>query len=273
MTNEFRTTHFSLKHRLVARVSQLLDGVVYTQRRGIIRGMKRRGGLGFVPEFFGSEDTPELRLFRELDLRDQVIYDIGAFEGLMTLFFSRRARQVITYEPNPASYARVEENLRLNNIQNVTLRQLAVGEHAAASTLTVDPLMPGAASADSNISELIRNSGGAVNTIDIQIVRLDDDIRDNDLPDPDFVKIDVEGFELSALRGMQQTIARSQPRVYMEMHGTTDVDKREKVYAIIEFLTQVDYVDVLHVESGSKIDIDNSAVAAQGHLFCQPSRS
>ena len=235
--------------------------------------MKRRGGLGFVPEFFNHEDTPELRLFSELDLRDQVVYDIGAFEGLMTLFFGSRARQVITYEPNPASYARVEENLRLNNIQNVTLRQLAVGEEAEAATLTVDQLMPGAASADPNISQLMRNSGGPVNTVNIQIVRLDDDIRDNGLPDPDFVKLDVEGCELSALRGMQQSLTRSRPRVYIEMHGTTDSHKREKVHAIIEFLTQMNYIDVLHVESGSKIELDNSAAAAQGHLFCQPSAS
>ena len=60
--------------------------------------MRRRGGLGFVP--WGPAETAETRFLRALDVGDKVVYDIGGFEGLLTMFFSRRARNVIAWEPN-----------------------------------------------------------------------------------------------------------------------------------------------------------------------------
>ena len=40
-------------------------------------------------------------------------YEIGAFHGILTLFFSSRAKLVIAYEPNPPSGNRLLRNLRL----------------------------------------------------------------------------------------------------------------------------------------------------------------
>ena len=270
MASTFRTAHFSAKHRIVARVSRLMDNVVYTQRRGIIRGMRRRGGLGFVPEFLLPENTREEAFLRKLDIRDQVVYDIGAFQGLTTMWFSQTARQVITYEPNPNSYARVQENLRLNRIANVTLRPVAAGAQPGKLQLTVDPLMPGAASAAPGLSGQMRSSPSTYQTIEVSVVRIDDDILDSDLPQPDFIKIDIEGFELMALRGMADTLRKARPRVYMEMHGATPQEKSKNVAEIVRFMQGVDYGEILHVESGDSITFENATRAAQGHLFCCP---
>ncbi len=270
MTSRFRSEHFSKKHLIEARISRMLDGFVYRQKHGLAKGMRRRGGLGFVPAFFARGDlkNPEYIFMMGLDLTDQVVFDIGAFEGITTLFFSNRAKQVVTYEPNPSSHARVTENLRLNDIKNVELRNLAVGSEAGTITLTLDPLMPGAASADTEIASQI-DSSGDTNSVEVPVVRVDDDVRENDLPDPDFVKIDIEGLELSALQGMRETLERAHPRLYMEMHGATPEQKREKVHGIVEFVTGLGYNDITHIESGKQIGLENSADAAEGHLYCR----
>ena len=49
-------------------------------------------------------------------LSDLVVYDIGAFHGLLTMYFARSARQVISYEPNSRNHHRLTENLRLNHL-------------------------------------------------------------------------------------------------------------------------------------------------------------
>src|SRR5207248_2520113 len=92
---------------------------VHTMRRGLARGLRRRGGLTFIPE---RRPTPEHRFISGLDYRDLVVYDVGGYEGLYTLFLSRAVRphgRVVTFEPNPASHSRLLENLRLNQVDNV----------------------------------------------------------------------------------------------------------------------------------------------------------
>lgn len=264
----YRKTHYTLRHRVIASISQHLDGVTYTQRHGLIRGMRRRGGLGFLPAILagGDRETAEQAFLRSLDLAGRVVYEIGAFQGILTLFFSSRAREVIAYEPNPPSYERVLQNLALNGRSNVRVRNLAVGDRAGSLTLLTDPLMPGGTSGDPTVARQIRSSS-SVTAVDVPVVTIDEDIAAGQLPATDFVKIDIEGMELPALRGMARTIERQRPDLYLEMHGATPAHKDANVTAIVEFLTACGYPAMLHVESGKGINLANATAAREGHLF------
>lgn len=256
----------------MAAVSNRLDSFTYTQRHGLIRGLKRKGGLGFLPAVLTDRghETAEHRFLRSLDLSGQVVYEIGAFQGLLTLFFSGRAREVIAYEPNPSSYRRVLENLRLNGRTNARVRHLAVGEREGTLTLLCDALMPGGTSGDPALAEQIRGSSPSARVIDVPVVTLDHDIAAHALPEPDFVKIDIEGMELPALRGMQDTLERARPALYLEMHGATMEHKERNVRSIVEYLRSRGYTDILHVESGETVTVENAPTASQGHLYCRP---
>jgi FkbM family methyltransferase len=268
----YRKAHYTLRHRVIASISQRLDGVTYTQRHGLIRGMKRQGGLGFLPALLagGDHETAEHAFLRSLDLSDRVVYEIGAFQGILTLFFSSRAREVIAWEPNPPSYARVMQNLRLNGRTNVRVRNFAVGREPGTLTLLSDPLMPGGTSGDPTVAGQIQASS-AVRSVDVPVVTIDDEIAAAALPAPDLVKIDIEGMELPALEGMARTIDAHHPRLYLEMHGATMEHKEAAVAAIVAFLERHGYDRILHVESGTRISSANAHVAREGHLFasCQ----
>src|SRR5437660_379801 len=83
--------HYSTKQRMVAWASQnLFDHITYTVRHGLIKGMKRRGGLAWLPEFLtGTAPTPEQSFWTKQDFKGRVVYDIGAYHGLLTLLFAR----------------------------------------------------------------------------------------------------------------------------------------------------------------------------------------
>lgn len=268
MPETYRKTHYTLRHRVIASISQHLDGITYTQRHGLIRGMKRQGGLGFLPAILagGDHETAEHRFLRSLNLTGRVVYEIGAFQGLLTLFFSSRAREVIAYEPNPPSYRRVLQNLRLNGRTNVRVRHMAVGNAAGSLTLLSDPLMPGGTSGDPTVAGQIQRSG-TVTAVEVPVVTLDADIEAANLPAPDFIKIDIEGMELTALQGMRATLARHTPNLYLEMHGATMAHKEASVRAIVAFLTEAGYGRLLHVESNETITAANATRAREGHLF------
>jgi FkbM family methyltransferase len=233
--------------------------------------MRRRGGLGFLPAMLSDRghETKEHQFLRSLDLSGRVVYEVGAFQGILTLFLSDRAKEVIAYEPNPASYDRVSENLRLNGRSNVRLRHLAVGDTAGHITLFCDRLMPGGTSGDPTLANQIKSSTPSATSIDVPVVTLDEDIAAAQLPAPDVVKIDIEGMELPALRGMSRTLDRYHPDLYLEMHGATIEHKDRNVRAIVQFVTEHGYNDILHVESGERITPANSTRAREGHLFCR----
>jgi hypothetical protein len=57
---------YSLKHKVISWVSKnLFDNVTYTVRNGLNKGLKRRGGLGWMPM---ENPTPELDFWQALDL-------------------------------------------------------------------------------------------------------------------------------------------------------------------------------------------------------------
>ena len=259
--------HYHLKQRATSWVSQhIFDHMVYTVRHGLLKGMKRKGGLGWLPESMcGSLLTPEIGFWQSAPLEKRVIYDIGAFHGMLTLFFARRGSQVVAYEPVGLNRSRLAENVKLNSLTNVTIRDVAVGAAAGTGVMQVDLLMSGG----SKLGPIGLAPGGMTDSVEsIQVTTLDQDIRDFRLPDPEFIKIDVEGCELQALQGAAETLRRCRPELFLEMHGDTFEAKVRKTREIVEFLFDSGYRDVTHVESGTHITPANSNSAARGHLYC-----
>jgi FkbM family methyltransferase len=270
-TQHFRRLHFSLRDRLVSLISDRLFGnLTYTVRHGLIKGMKRKGGLGFLPGilFCSAPQDPETAFLRSLDFRGRVVYDIGAFQGILTLFFARQARTVVAYEPLPGSYQRALENVELNGLRNVVLLNRAVGNQEMTMSLVYDPRMLGAATGDPGISTQIKDSLRDAVTLVVPVVCLDQDIERRGLPAPDFVKIDIEGMELPALEGMRKTLAQFQPYLYLEMHGATEAEKERRVDRIVQFLNAIGYGNIRHIETGATVNSSNSRIARQGHLYC-----
>jgi len=261
--HDYRRIHYGWKHRLVATLSRHVN-FTYTMRHGLAAGMKRRGGLGFIP--WGSE-TAETGLLRGLDLAGRVVYDIGAFEGILTLFFSRRAAQVVAYEPNPASRARLETNLRLNRVANVRLRDVGLADSYREIELVYDPLMPGAASGGGLVAQQIRDDAPATVEVKATVVGLDDDIREQRLPLPDLLKVDVEGMELSVLRGAEETLTQHRPAIFLELHGAEVADKQRNAGDVVSFLWACGYHNLLDVEAGRAVTPENHG--RPSHLYCR----
>jgi len=62
-------------------------------------------------------------------------------------------------------------------------------------------------------------------------------------------------------------IRERQPALFLEMHGADPEDKRVRVRAIVDRLWSLGNRSILHVESATRITLENTAAAAQGHLY------
>src|ERR1051325_5704779 len=269
-TRTYLGTHFTLKHRAIAAVSRLVDNLAYTARRGLVKGLRRRGGLGFVPEWIipFNKETAEVRFFRDLDLANKVVYDVGGFQGLLTIFFASRARSVVVYEPTSRNRSKLEENIRLNGFRNVIVRPVGAGATASTLELSFDPHMMGGASGDASIARQIRETSPGAIVEQIAIVPIDEDVERLGLPLPDFVKLDIEGMELPAIRGMQTLLTRRHPELYIVNNGATREEKIQRAGDLLSELAALGYRNIRHIESGLTVDVTNAAAAAEGHLYC-----
>jgi FkbM family methyltransferase len=263
--------HFSRKQRVLAWISMnLFDGVTYTVRHGLLKGMKRKGGLGWLPALLSPGImTAEQKFWGGLALGGMTVYDIGAFHGLLTLFFASRAKAVVCFEPNTQNHQRLLENLKLNKFQNVDVRKLGVGSRDETRSMVCTPLLSGGASVDQRAVEELLRARIKTSTEEIPVVALDEEIPRAHLPAPDFVKIDIEGCELEALRGAACTLQLYQPALFLEMHGETIREKKRKAAEIVEFLWERNYRRIRHIESGTPITPGNASAAMEGHLYCQ----
>ena len=262
----FRRRHFSLRHRLIAFVSmRLFRNVTYTNRSGLAAGMRRRGGLGFLP--LRVPETAETKFLASLDLAGKSVYDIGGSEGVLTLFFARKAGAVITYEPNPRNYQYCVDNVKLNGLTNVRIFNRGLSSEPGQLELTYDPLMPGAASGNAEVSHQISATISAARTVLIEAVTLDSEIETLKLPAPDFIKIDIEGMELNAPHGMMRTLSTHSPALLIELHGAELSDKISNARAVIELLVQSGY-RIYCLESGKYVTGDTVDSHPPGHLYC-----
>jgi FkbM family methyltransferase len=229
---------------------RLAKSITYTIRNGPLKGMKKKGGLGWLP--FGHTETPEDIFWSGFNFTGKTIYDIGAFHGMLTLLFAPRASAVVAFEPNKENCRHLEENIALNGLRNVTVRAVALGSQVKTAYIASDPLFPGMSKISASGDEVL-------------LSMLDKEV--DSLPAPNVMKIDTEGFELEVLRGAKKLLSGVRPELFLEMHGGTIAEKRTKTAEILRFLWDNGYLEIRHVETGAFISPGCLTVPYQGHLL------
>ena len=162
-------------------------------------------------------DTWEPEVTNAIDQRvrtGMTVVDIGAQSGFYTILLSRLVGsegKVIAFEPLPANYRLLEENLRLNRIENVLVRREAVADHSGTLNFhfpVEEPsLVAGPILAEDKTGDF-----------DVDCVSLDDFVSKRHVR-LDLIKMDVEGAETSVIEGALRTIQEFHPVLIVELHN------------------------------------------------------
>jgi FkbM family methyltransferase len=162
----------------------------------------------------------ELRsLFAPYVPTDAVVLDVGAHAGQFAKLFARMAPRGRVYAFEPSRYARsiLEPALVFNRIANVTVIPLGLSDAASQAVLHT-PLKRSSA-LGFGTAHLGAVGTGAAADQTVALDRLDDFAARERLTRLDFVKADIEGWEMRALVGGEQTLRRFQPALYLEVDG------------------------------------------------------
>ena len=136
-----------------------------------------------------------------IESRDiEVFFDCGSNIGLYSVLLGSRIPKLKilnAFEPVPSTWARLSRNLELNALlPRAAAHNYGLGATRTKATIAMDTGSSGTAT----LNAYAKEQRGFTDTQDIEIRVFDDEFKDKGKPA--FFKIDVEGHEIEALKGM-----------------------------------------------------------------------
>lgn len=147
--------------------------------------------------------------------RWEVAVDVGAHCGFWTWDLAQQFCTVYAFEPALVTFECLLKNTE--ECENVNRMNVAIGERAGRCNIQNDRARPG----NSGSNYIVPTEEGTILMLSLDSL---------DLPACDFLKIDVEGYELHALQGARKLIKRFRPVISMEctdrkFRGRYDIDE------------------------------------------------
>jgi FkbM family methyltransferase len=151
----------------------------------------------------GCFEPLETELVMRIVRPGDVVLDLGANIGYYTLLFARLvgdSGKVIAFEPDPGNFNLLRKNLHANGYRNVILHNKAVADSNGTLRLHLCEENKG--------DHRLYDSGDDRSSIAVETITIDDAIA-GVADRVDLIKMDIQGSEPRALRGMQKTLARN----------------------------------------------------------------
>jgi len=146
---------------------------------------------------------------------EMIAFDVGANHGGYALIMASVCQQVIGFEPIPE----LAEDLRRRAPANLSVETLALSDREGRADFHID-LREGLNAQQSSlltVDEL--HQAKLVRTVTVETITLDHYVATRGVA-PDFLKIDVEGWEPEVFAGAARTLAEHRPVVLFEMWET-----------------------------------------------------
>ncbi|MBR0257910.1 MAG: FkbM family methyltransferase [Synergistaceae bacterium] len=136
-----------------------------------------------------------------------IVIDAGSWIGDFAAYASVKGATTYAFEPTDSTFAILQETAQLNG--NIIPVKKGLSDESA--NIPLFESTKGSTSFNSFMSKTEGQDFSA--SYKVETVRLDDFVRENNLPRIDFIKADIEGFERRMLAGAQETLARFAPKL------------------------------------------------------------
>ncbi len=168
--------------------------------------------LGIYGEHF---EPYTVEIFKRFCEEDSQIIDIGANIGLTTIALSDICSRgkIAAIEPIPITFEYLKENIKNSRLNNITLHNFGLGNKEETVLMQgCNNFLAGAFVANRYQADKKHF------TVTVPLHTLDNYFNSLSLNRVDFIKLDIEGYELFALEGAYQTLKKYKPIVYLEMN-------------------------------------------------------
>ncbi len=163
--------------------------------------------------FLNTYEEAELNFISKQLIKGDTFVDIGANFGLYSLVASRivgATGTIISFEPFQENLTKLKTNIALNNYNNITVVQKAIVDKNAQLQLRYHPK-------EANLGMVSAYLEDFAITQNVPAIALDSYFEENKIKQVDFIKMDIEGGEFLALKGMQKLLQKFKPTLLVEI--------------------------------------------------------
>jgi FkbM family methyltransferase len=202
--------------------------------------------IGHSINLFGKYEKEELDVFfqwaasQQIDFANAVAIDIGANIGNHSLFFARRFRTVLSFEPNPRTFRVLSLNAEL--AANVELFGFGLSNANCSARMKINRANIGASYVTEDRSQAFQEI--ALRTLD-SVVDANLDVK--------LIKIDVEGHEYQALCGAKNLIQSQKPLVLFEQQLGDFINAQSRVVNLLKDFGYKDFAVLRSPLSNTRI--------------------
>ena len=258
----------------------LLLGSILSRARRLLVPLRLPLGLWWIARednlsellLAGAFEQSEIAFVRRFLQPGMVVLDIGAHQGLYTMLASKCVRprgRVVAFEPSPRERRALRLHAWLNLCQNVTIEPFAIGNEDAHADLFV---VQGAQTGCNSLRP--PNVLSETRPVSVRVIRLDDWMAREKLERVDFIKLDVEGAELDALKGADRLLTRRpRPAILAEVQDVRTEPWGYRAKEIIRHLSKRGFRWFALSMDGSLDELDLSLDAYDGNFVAWPEES
>lgn len=157
-------------------------------------------------------------IYRKFLPDNAIVYDVGAHIGDISKYFtSIGAKHVYAFEPSDNNFPLLRNNTK--DIVNITCLQVALHSKKYKCKTRFKDCK----------TDYIDNTGGRLDTEqNIEYVVLEDFITANNISQPDYIKLDIEGMESIVLNTFNFLLSQKRPTIYVEIHAAPRKQNSQK---------------------------------------------
>lgn len=216
--------------------------------------------------WYGYYEKPVGITIKRLLKPGHVFLDIGANIGYFSLLAAKccPSSMVVSFEPVIEIFEKLQKNILLNNTPNIITVNMAAGEKDEVRDIYLS------APDNTGMSSLEKPENYSGVSQKTEVIAIDTWFARSNLPKVDLVKIDVEGNELSVLKGMKTVIEKFRPLIIMEVNPETLSLFRLSVTDLYRQILNLGYEAHLIAEDGSTGITDVRNIIEQVNVLFVP---
>jgi FkbM family methyltransferase len=220
-------------------------GVIYDTENGMILAPIDDYTIGRYLGFKGGWNISEIKELLTYIQEDDTVYVLGTHIGTLLVPIAKKCKAIVGYEANPDTFGYVSKNVLINDLDNTTLFNYAVGDAEKKISFYKNTLNSGGSKIKPKKDSYLYSHDNP-DEIQVNMVRLDEHIKKENLPQPDHIIVDIEGAEYFALQGMQD-ILKDAKMLYIEyvphhLKNVSGVSNKDFIDLIVPHFDNVRFV-------------------------------